>query len=208
MSIIWMKNISPVIWHCYSNCSLCVWGVIWKPGALWSTGTHLNQKNRSVERLFSSLVLSWHYSSSLASMWMSLQLCHCLWYWCSAVSVCNGIVLFRVILSLCFLTALQSADAPTPTHSDNVLRLFSCPSRPDHLPSLYSHVVWSLAPLCLLPYTSFVPLCPLLYAYVLLAIKTALWIQPCAPNSFHCQIIYLYCWCSLYAYVCFIWITS
>ena len=86
----------------------------------WSTGTHLNQKNINglLSGFFSHLVLTWHYSSHHASMWVSLQLCHCLWYWCSAVSVCNA-----QYSPISYFTARQSADAPNPTHRDNALRL-------------------------------------------------------------------------------------
>ena len=54
-------------------------------------GTHLNQKNISIsaEQLFLLLLFfpGIILFGSLASMWVSLQLCYCLWYWCSAVSV-------------------------------------------------------------------------------------------------------------------------
>ena len=42
---------------------------------------------------------------------------------------------------------------------------------------LYTHMVCSLAPLCPLPYTSLVPLCQLLYAYVLLAMDSAMCLE-------------------------------
>ena len=52
---------------------------------------------------------------------------------------------------------------------------------------LYTHVVClALAPLicaCILICTSLVPLCQLLCAYVLLAIKITLWIQPCVSSD-------------------------